>query len=196
MPAIGIARVSPFGKGPPQRIRAPTFYRRRFTGPWSQCRLPQTQRSSHGEFGTRAIVVKRQMRDDRPSEAAGLSPGEAQNNPAEASTPLSAASVAEGSAPAVAPSIKPGGQLRQADPSTHPVDSVGSAQPVAATLDDWGGEIGRATGNSVGWRLQTGQLRSCAKQDLPHGEWMAIFESRKLEFTLRTAERRAGANGP
>jgi hypothetical protein len=75
----------------------------------------------------------------------------------------------------------------------HPVPSPSTvsapAQDTAARpVQDWIEEINLACGYCTSGVIETGDLLLQAKHDLPHGQWMSMFESGKLKFGPRMAQ--------
>jgi len=64
---------------------------------------------------------------------------------------------------------------------TPPVEPVRNAE-------EWIAQINEACGYSAGWAIKTGDLLLQAKQQLPHGQWLAMWASRRMKFGLRTGE--------
>jgi len=62
-----------------------------------------------------------------------------------------------------------------------------SVEPKSLT-EEWIAQINRACGCSAGWAIQTGDILLNAKKQLPHGQWLAMWESHRLKFGLRTGE--------
>jgi len=58
----------------------------------------------------------------------------------------------------------------------------------ARTVDQWIIEINDASRNSSGWIIETGLLLMRAKEQLAHGQWLALWEGRRMRFGLRSAE--------
>ena len=69
-------------------------------------------------------------------------------------------------------------------------DQASQKLPVAPArrAEEWIEEINQACGYCPGWAVKTGELLFQAKQQLPHGQWLAMWESRRLKFGLRTGE--------
>jgi hypothetical protein len=55
-------------------------------------------------------------------------------------------------------------------------------------LEPWIGEINEATRNSSGWIIETGLILLRAKEQLAHGQWLSMWETRRMPFGVRTAE--------
>ncbi len=76
--------------------------------------------------------------------------------------------------------------------SQHTGVQSSPAQFHAGALDPqverWIAELNGAHQCGVAWKIQIGVLLLKAKAELAHGQWIAMFESRKLRFGLRTAE--------
>jgi hypothetical protein len=58
----------------------------------------------------------------------------------------------------------------------------------APSVEEWIEKLNRACGGSAGWAIQTGCLLLQAKKQLPHGEWLVMWGSRRIKFGLRTGE--------
>jgi hypothetical protein len=114
---------------------------------------------------------------------------EVPNDPAESSTPLNTQSGNQAMAPAGTDLAQEEDQASEAKPSPQQGNADAPAQPAGANLkENWIQEINRAFGYSTGWVIKTGILLLRAKEQLPHGQWISMFESQKMKFGLRTAE--------
>lgn len=69
------------------------------------------------------------------------------------------------------------------------VEGETPVQPTQTNLAEaWIAQINEACGWSPGWALKTGELLIQAKEQLAHGQWLAMWESRRMKFGLRTGE--------
>jgi hypothetical protein len=57
-----------------------------------------------------------------------------------------------------------------------------------AAPEEWIEQINEACGYSPGWAIRSGQLLLLLRQQLPHGQWLAMWENRRMEIGLRTEE--------
>ena len=55
-------------------------------------------------------------------------------------------------------------------------------------VEAWISEINEATRSSSGWIIETGLILLRAKEQLAHGQWLAMWETRRMPFGVRTAE--------
>ena len=58
----------------------------------------------------------------------------------------------------------------------------------ARLAEEWIQQINEAARNSSGWIIETGLILLRAKEQLPHGQWLSMWESRRMQFGVRTAE--------
>lgn len=60
--------------------------------------------------------------------------------------------------------------------------------PPDPVVEDWAVKINQATGEGVAWFIVAGANLIEAKAALGHGRWMAMFETHRIRFSLRSAE--------
>ena len=81
-------------------------------------------------------------------------------------------------------------EARQALKTTSTVLTAAStAAPAEAAVERWIQTINDSLRNSAGWLILTGQNLIKAKEELGHGNWLAMFGAGKLKFSVRTAQR-------
>jgi hypothetical protein len=131
-----------------------------------------------------------ETRENMPNPVRDCGTAEAPHNPAGSSTMSITATNPGGGSPATPSSHSAGGQPGEANPVNKQVKVEAPDQVDVTKRHYWVTEVKRSNGYSVGWRIKSGQVLTWAKEDLPHGEWMAIFKTRQLSFSLRTAELR------
>jgi hypothetical protein len=133
------------------------------------------------------MFIKMEKHEELKTTVADLFHGEAPSNLDKSFIPLSAQSSSEGMSPGITGAVQQGGQLSPRDPVTQPVKADVPVQFVPET-EGWIAEINLAFVCQTGWVFETGDRLLQANAELPHGQWMSMFESRKLKFGLRTGE--------
>jgi hypothetical protein len=124
-----------------------------------------------------------------PNPAGDLGPVAGPPNPAESQTMLSTATNAGGLPPATQSSTPAGGEPNEAHPMPQAVNADAPAPAAAKALPgNWIERVNWTFGRSAGGKIQTGDLLTQAKRQLPPRRWLAAFKSGQIKFGPRTAE--------
>lgn len=90
---------------------------------------------------------------------------------------------ATSTAPAANPAVATAALMLSGLPSVLPP----AASPPDPEADQWAAKINGAFGEGLGWILDAGSFLIAAKAALPHGRWLAMFESGRIKFGIRHA---------